>query len=46
MEKATTSAVSEDISKKQTVDGASVPTMIEITKENEGEGEDHGCPIA
>ena len=45
IEKATRTAVIEEITSKLTADESSVPTMIEITKHNEAEGEKHGCHI-
>jgi hypothetical protein len=46
MEKATTTVAAENITTSRTTNESTIPTMIEIRKENEGEGEDCGCPIA
>jgi hypothetical protein len=41
--KATTTAVSEEVTTTLTADESSVPTTMEVTKHNEGEGEEPGC---
>jgi hypothetical protein len=46
MEKATTTLAAENITSSRTTNESTIPTMIEVRKENEGEGEDRGCPIA
>jgi hypothetical protein len=45
MKKTTMTAVSEEITTTLTADESSVPTMIEITKHNEGGGKAPGCHI-
>ena len=46
MEKATTTVAADNITSSRTTNESTIPTMIEVIKENEGEGEDRGCPIA
>jgi hypothetical protein len=46
MEKATTTVAAENITTSCTTNESTIPTMIEVRKENEDEGEDRGCPIA
>ena len=46
MEKATTTVAADNITSSRTTNESTIPTMIEVRKENEGEGEDRGCPIA